>query len=203
MFVCIYDAVLVNNGVARKLHLDMWDWFALLVATFTLCITIMTWWSQDQTRENTTRLSTKDYRTILVSSYYNIVRNTINLYSLSECLKNKYSNYYPSEEYLQKLKLHMFDVGQVYTQNIPQEYYGKFMRITEICHYFNIHIDSTQKHLSSKSIGIDIKERDMETLKAMHWLVATEILKLIDYICPNDKGHINHNIVCNKLVEVV
>ncbi len=202
MFICIYDAILVNSGVARKLHLDMWDWFALLVAAFSLCFTIMTWWSQDQTRENTAKLSTEDYRQVLADSYYNIVRNTINLYSLAVCLKNKYSEYYPSEEYLQKLKLHMFDAGQVYSQNIPQMYYGKFQCIAELCHYFNLHIDATQKHLSSKSIDTEIKMRDMETLKAMHWLVSAEMMKIIDYICPEDAGSTNRNIVSAKFKEI-
>lgn len=201
MFVCIYDYILINSGVAKRLHLDLWDWFALLVAAFSLCFTVLTWWSQDQTRENTTRLSSKDYRDMLVSSYYNIVRNTINLYSLSECLKDKYSCCYPSEEYLQKLKLYLFDANQISSQNIPKHYYGKFQRIAEICHYFNLHIDATQKHLSSGVIGIDIKKRDMESLKSMHWLVASEIMKTINYICPNEEES-NRDLVCGQFIEI-
>ncbi len=200
MVVCIYDHVVTNSNVAKKLHLDIWDWFALLVAAFSLLLTTMTWWSQDQTRENTTRLNTEDYRRILVSCYYNIVRNTINLYSLSKCLEGKYSRYYPSEEYLQKMKLYLFDASLIPSQNTPKDYYGNFQRIEELCRYFNYHIDATQKHLSSGFIDIDIKKRDMETLKKMHWLIASEILKTIDFICPNDMDK-NIKMVRNKFID--
>lgn len=202
MIVCIYDYTIGNGSVAKKLHLNIWDWFTLLVAAFSLCFTILTWWSQDQTRENTTKLSPKDYRNMLISCYYNIVRNTINLYSLAECLKDKYSYYYPSEEYLQKLKLYLFDASQTSSQNIPLYYYGNFQRISELCRYFNIHIDVTQKHLSSREITINIKKRDMEYLKSMHWLIASEIMKTINYICPDDKES-NFNLVCREFINVV
>lgn len=199
--ICIYDCILDDSGVARKLHLDMWDWFALLVAAILLLFTVLTWWSQDQTRENTTRLSTVDYRDMLVSCYYNIVRNTINLYSLSECLKDRYTGYYPSEEYLQKLKLYLFDANQISSQDIPKYYYGHFQRIAELCRYFNFHIDATQKHLSSRVIGGDIKKRDMDALVSMNWLVASEIMKTINFICPNEE-YGNRDLVREQFIKV-
>lgn len=202
LVVFILDYTITKHGLTSGLNLDRWDWLALIVAAFSLCITVLTWWSQDQTRENTTRLDTKDYRDILVGSYYNIVRNTINLYSLSAFMKDKYSAFYPSEEYLQKLKLSLFDVDQIPSQNIHKCYRSQFQRIAELCHYFNLHIDSTQKHLSTDSMPLDIKIRDMKTLKAMHWLLASEIMKVLDFICPNDMD-INKDLVRCKISKVV
>lgn len=202
LVVFILDYTITKHGLTSGLKLDHWDWLALIVATFSLFITVLTWWSQDQTRENTTRLDSKDYRDILVGGYYNIVRNTINLYSLNALMKDKYSAFYPSEEYLQKLKLSLFDVDQIPSQNIPKYYRGQFQRIAELCRYFNLHIDSTQKHLSTYSMPINIKISDMETLKAMHWLLASEIMKVIDFICPDDKSK-NRDLVRCKISKVV
>lgn len=202
LVIFILDYTITKHGLTSGLNLDRWDWLALIVAAFSLCITVLTWWSQDQTRENTTRLDTKDYRDILVSSYYNIVRNTINLYSLSAFMEDKYAAFYPSEEYLQKLKLYLFDVDQIPTQNIPKYYRSQFQRVAELCHYFNLHIDSAQKHLSSKPMSLDIKKRDIESLKAMHWLLAFEILKVLDFICPKDV-EINRDLVRCKISKVV
>lgn len=200
--VFIFDFTITKHGLASGLNLDRWDWLALIVAAFSLFITVLTWWSQDQTRENTMRLDTKDYRDILVGSYYNIVRNTINLYSLSAFMVDKYSRFYPSEEYLQKLKLYLFDVDQIPSQNIPKHYRSQFQRIAELCRYFNLHIDSAQKHLSSQKMPTDIKTRDMETLKAMHWLLASEILKVLDFICPSEID-INKDLIRIKISKVV
>lgn len=202
LVVFILDYTITKHGLTSGLNLDRWDWLALIVAAFSLCITVLTWWSQDQTRENTTRLDTKDYRDILVGSYYNIVRNTINLYSLSAFMEDKYSAFYPSEEYLQKLKLYLFDVDQIPSQNIPKCYRSQFQRIAELCHYFNLHIDSAQKHLSTASMPLDVKRRDMETLQAMHWLLASEIMKVLDFVCPDD-GDINRDLVRSKISKVV
>lgn len=202
LVVFILDYTIIRHGLTSGLNLDRWDWLALIVAAFSLCITVLTWWSQDQTRENTTRLDTKEYRDILIGSYYNIVRNTISIYSLSAIMEDKYSGFYPSEEYLQKLKLSLFDVDQIPSQNIPKYYRSQFQRIAELCRYFNLHIDSTQKHLSSKAMLLEIKMRDMETLKAMHWLLAFEILKVLDFICPDD-GDINRDLVRGKISKVV
>lgn len=187
VFVCICDYILSNRIMARKLHLDMWDWFAIIIATFSLLFNVLTWWSQDQTKENTTRLDTKDYREMLISSYYNIVRNTLNIYSLMEYLKDKYQNYYPSEVCLLKLKLYLFDTSEISLQNIPNCYYGIFQRFSEICYYFNIHVDTTVKHLSSKNISVDVKMQDFEMIKRMNWQVAWELMKAIDFICPEDE----------------
>lgn len=200
--ILILDYTVTKSGLTSVLNLDHWDWLALIVASFSLGMAILTWWSQDQTRENTTRLDTNDYRDILVGGFYNIVRNTINLYSLSVYMEDKYSNYYPSEEYLQKLKIYLFDVDQIPSQNIPKCYRGKFQRIAELSRYFNLHIDSTQKHLNSKLMPLDIKKRDMETLKAMHWLLASELMKIIDFICPKDT-YKNGDMVRRKISEVV
>lgn len=202
LVIFILDFTVTKHGLTSGLNLDRWDWLALIVAAFSLCITVLTWWSQDQTRENTTRLDINDYRDILVGSYYNIVRNTINLYSLSVYMEDKYSDSYPSEEYLQKLKLYLFDVDQIPSQNIPKFYRGQFQRIAELCRYFNMHIDSTQKHLNSKSMPLDIKKRDMDTLRAMHWLLASELMKAIDFICPNDTD-LNGTMVRHKISKVV
>lgn len=196
VFICICDYILYNRGIASKLHLDMWDWFAIVIATISLFFNVLTWWSQDQTKENTTRLDTKDYREMLISSYYNIVRNIINIYSLEEYLKDKYSDYYPSEVCLLKLKLYLFDTSQISLQNISNSYYGIFQRVAEICNYFNIHIDTTVKHFSSGLIAVDVKQRDMEMIKRMNWHVAWELKKSIDFICPQEE-EINRNMIFN------
>lgn len=202
LFVFVWDYTVAKHGLTSGLNLDKWDWFALIVATFTLAITILTWLAQDQTRENTTRLDTNDYRDILVSSYYNIVRNTINLYSLSAYMADKFPKYYPSEEYLQKLKIYLFDADQIPSQNVPKKYRGQFQRIAELSRYFNLHIDSAQKHLMAAALPSDIKTRDLETLKAMHWLLAKEIMKVINYICPDNDDE-NRKLVRDKIAEVV
>ncbi len=200
--ICIYDIVFMKFGLVEQLHLPTWDWIALVVAMCSLMLTYRTWRSQEQTRDNTRRLGEDDYRTMLVDSYYNIVRNTINLYSLSVCLKNKYQDYYPSEEYLQKMKLYLFDPNQISFQNIHKNDYGKFQRLAELCHYFNLHIDATQNHLSSDRISVDIKERDMEALIGMHWLLATEIWDTIDSISSEGREEMNRRKICEKIIGI-
>lgn len=202
VFICICDYILYNRGIASKLHLDMWDWFAIVIATISLFFNVLTWWSQDQTKENTTRLDTKDYREMLISSYYNIVRNIINIYSLEEYLKDKYSDYYPSEVCLLKLKLYLFDTSQISLQNISNSYYGIFQRVAEICNYFNIHIDTTVKHFSSGLISVDVKMHDLEMIKRMNWRVAWELMKAIDFICPEDEK-INKEMIFAKISTAV
>ena len=86
-------------------------------------------------------------------------------------------------------------------ENIPKYYYGHFQRIAELCRYFNFHIDATQKHLSSRVIGGDIKKRDMDALVSMNWLVASEIMKTINFICPNEE-YGNRDLVREQFIKV-
>lgn len=195
IIICIYD-YLPNKQ--SSLLLDRWDWFALIVASFSLFFTALTWRSQEQTRENTKRLTPERYRKLLTDNYYSIVRNTIYIYSLAETLEEKYADFYPSEEYLQKLKLYLFDESEVSSQDLDGIAPGRIQRTQELCHFFNLQIDSSQRHLSSPNIGEDIKKRDMASLKNLHWLVASEIMATIDEICPDTK-EANHQGVFKEL----
>ena len=201
MIALICDCIYNNRSMARFLHMDIWDWFAILISATSLLFAMLTWRSQDKTMKNTTKLDASDYRTMLVSYYYNIVRSTVYLYSLSECLKSRHFTYYPSEEYLQKLKFKPFEASLSKSQNIIEDDYGKYQRTAEIFHYFNLHIDSAQKHLSSAAIGVDVKKRDMETVIDMIWVVAEEILGLINLICKKNEEE-NKKLVCKKMIEV-
>lgn len=200
VIVFVLDLVFFNGTFAKKSRLDLWDWFAIIVASASLYYTVLTWQSQNQTMKNTTRLNTNDFKDMLIDSFYNIIRNTIRLYSLSETLKNKYSLAYPSEEYLLKTKIHIFDTKRISQQNIPKHYYGLFRRLSELCEYFNIHLDAAQKHLASAAIGQDIKERDIKTLIKLHWLLAEEIFKTINFICPNEKNK-NKELILREFIE--
>lgn len=200
VIVFVLDLVFFNGTFAKKGRLDLWDWFAIIIASASLYYTVLTWQSQNQTMKNTTRLNTNDFRDMLIDSFYNIIRNTIRLYSLSETLKNKYSLAYPSEEYLLKTKIHIFDTKRISQQNIPKHYYGLFRRLSELCEYFNIHLDAAQKHLASAAIGQDIKERDIKTLIKLHWLLAEEIFKTINFICPNEKNK-NKELILREFIE--
>ncbi len=212
LFFCIagfiYDSArigsgdIVSNAVSR-LHLDLWDWMALIVALASLFYTIRNWMAQEQTKENTTRLNAEDFRYMLLNCYYNIIRNTINLYSLSVKLQDRYSIEYPSEEYLLKLKLYLLDEQVITFHNISKVYYYRLQRLSELCRFFNLHIDITQRHLSSDSIPEEIKIRDIENLKSMHWLIASQIMSTMDFIFPAGANNAENRSMIRKYITKV
>ena len=57
--ICIYDYLPKKQS---SLLLDHWDWFALIVASFSLFFTALTWRSQEQTKENTKKLTPEMFR---------------------------------------------------------------------------------------------------------------------------------------------
>lgn len=192
-----------NTDIVERLHLNVWDWIAIILSVFSVVLTIMNWWAQDQTRENTARLKSEDFRNILNGGYYAIVRNMINLYSLEVVLQQRNYSVYPSEEYLQKLKLMFLNPYQSMTRNLSHEYAERLSRLYELCLFFNLHIDSTQKHLGTLKIEPDIKNRDMQNLKSMLWFVASELESTIDFIFPAGESNDNVVMVRDYLCEII
>ncbi len=208
IIIALYDVLRHDSNdvigkMAEKLHLNVWDWMALIVALISLFLTFLNWWAQDRTRKNTSRLEAADFRDILKNLYNNIIRNTIYIYSLSEKLQGCLSEVYPSEEYLLKLKLNLPDLQLLTIQDMEKNNYYRLHCLEELCTNFNIHLDVTQKHLSTAKISEEIKTADMASLKSMHWFLAAEILSTIEIICPDANRHDNREIIRRYLIEII
>ena len=207
-FIALALCLIITSGdritvLVNKLHLNLWDWVAISLSVISLLFTALNWWAQRKTMQNTSRMDTDSFCDMLKSSYYNIIKNTVNLYSLDFTLQSKFTKEYPSEEYLQKMKLYLFEMQYSTIQNIPESYYYRLQRIGELCRFFNIHIDVTQSHLSSISISEDVKKRDMANLKAMHWLIAMQILSTMDFINPKGAKEPNRQLIKNYISNIV
>lgn len=172
------------TNVIDRLHLNMWDWAAILIALISLSVSVYNTYAQYQTMRNTSTLTPKMIWTVMLSLYNNIVRNTIMLYALRTRLEDEDYRGYPSEDILEKMTLHFLRLEQIPVKCMEGKSYYHIKGMIELTDFFNIHLAVTQKHLMSSSIPREIKSHDVGNLISLHWMYACNLYRTMLNIYP-------------------
>lgn len=158
-----YTAGQPESETIKSLYLDKWDWVALFIAFVSLIIGVATAISQWQTQKNTMKITPESQRQLLYDYARFFYMNLIVFNALRAKLNGQLDQYYPSEELITNMKV---DFGNfhpaVYFNNMKHyllisELQTKFRR-------FNAKLDITLTHLTNKSLIIQAKERDLDTI---------------------------------------
>lgn len=159
------------SNIADNLHLNVWDWLALIVAFLSLVVSVMTWHSQNETRKNTAIVSSAELQDKLSGYYHSIIRNVINLYSLNIKMDLCDWESYPSEDYMWKMELNEIDENSISIRLVYGDRFHKLQNLNELIRFFNFSIDATVAHLKQNNLNKDTRKRDICNLKSMIWLI--------------------------------
>lgn len=190
------------SNIADNLHLNVWDWLALIVAFLSLVVSVMTWHSQNETRKNTAIVSSEELQDKLSGYYHSLIRNVINLYSLH--IKMDLNNWesYPSEDYMWKMKLTEIDENNISIRLVYGDRFHKIQNFNELIRFFNYSIDATIAHLKQDTLNKGVRKRDIYNLKSMVWLISEHLSNTMNSLFPEDKSH-NQNKIRNILTESI
>lgn len=188
------------KNIADNLHINGWDWIALIVALFSLVVSVMAWRSQDETRKNTAIVSKKELRDKLAGYYHSVIRNVVNLYSLYIAMELNDWDSYPSEEYMWKMKLTEFDEDKISVRLVYGDRFHKIQNLNELIRFFNLHVDASIVHLKNGNLDMDIRIRDVNNLKSMIWLIAKHLSDTMDQLFPYGKDGKNKIKIKDNLI---
>lgn len=190
------------SNIADNLHLNVWDWLALIVAFLSLVVSVMTWHSQNETRKNTAIVSNEELQDKLSGYYHSLIRNVINLYSLH--IKMDLNNWesYPSEDYMWKMKLTEIEENNISIRLVYGDRFHKIQNFNELIRFFNYSIDATIAHLKQDTMNKGVRKRDIYNLKSMIWLISEHLSNTMNSLFPEDKSH-NQNKIRNILTESI
>lgn len=183
------------SNIADNLHLNIWDWLALVVSFLSFVFSVFTWHSQNETRKNTASMTREELRDMLVGYYHPFMRNVVNLYSLRIKLDETDWTYYPSEDYMWKMKLTEIDEKNISLKLVYGNRFYTLQSLNELIRFFNLNIDATVTHLKDSQISHHDKLRDIVNLTSMIWLIAQNFSVSIEKIFTEEPtGFINSKI---------
>lgn len=185
--------------VITSLHLNIWDWVAIIIALASLSVSGYNTYAQYVTMKNTSTLNPKMIWIVMLSLYHNILRNTIMLYALRiKMNENEYKSY-PSEDILDKMNLHFLQLEQIPILCMEGKNYYNIKGMIELTEIFNVHLKSTQKHLMSSLVQSEIKSHDVNNLISLNWMLACNLYSTMISIYPVYAGKKDpHNMHLNK-----
>lgn len=191
------------SNIATNLHLNIWDWLALIVAFMSFIVSSMTWYSQNETMKNTAIIGKEELQDKLAGSYHSLIRNVVNLYSLYIKLDQDEWKSYPSEEYMWKIKLTEFDENSISVRLVYGDRFYKIQNLNELIRFFNMHVDAAILHLKNGAIELDVKKRDLTGLNAMIWLIANHLSLTMVNLFPSDNGSENYAKIRTNIKECI
>lgn len=220
----IYSIRIPDDEFTEKVtqyHLKEWDWLAIIIASLSLVIALMTFHSQKNTENNTTKLSDEGQRLLLIDYLRHFYCNHVILLTLENLFENKYDTHYPSEEHLLKLKVDQ-DAIHLESFNRDASRYGQMHKLLLMLRNYNIDIDVAVRHLTDPKLNKDFKVRDFNALITKTKTLSQNIYDKIEHYWPgspnrrdirraivneaagreNIKTHgIRHDQVCSILTE--
>lgn len=189
------------SNIAANLHLNIWDWLALIVAFMSFVVSFMTWHSQNETMKNTAIIGKEELQDKLAGSYHSLIRNVVNLYSLYIKLDQNEWKSYPSEEYMWKMKLTEFDENSISVRLVYGDRFHKIQNLNELIRFFNMHVDAAVLHLKNGTMGLDVKKRDLIGLNAMIWLIASHLSLTMANLFPRNGSRENYTKIRTNIKE--
>ncbi len=184
----------------EKIFLLKWDWMAIMIAGASLVFGACTWLSQENTQKNTAltqehtqntqrntmRITPEIQYEIFMDFFRHTYRNIMVVYALSERMRGKYKEYYPSEEHIAKLRT---NEDSIY----PEAFVGDKNKCS-IVHNLkynirnrNIELDIMLSHFKDEKVHYKVKERDMELLKTQIEYSAKRIVAVACKACEKTK----------------
>lgn len=169
------------SNIANNLHLIDWDWVAIIIALLSFIVAAMTLHSQNETKKNTSIMSSRELHDNLLRYFDYLIRNIVKLCSLQIKLDNANWNSYPSEEYLWKMKLIELDENNTSIKLLYGDEYHKLQSFNELIRSFNYSIDATIIHLKDITLDKDLRIRDIVNLEAMIWYTSKHLSDIMNY----------------------
>lgn len=166
------------------LHIESWDWVAVLVAVMSLFFAGITFASQHETEKNTMKITPESQRQILKDLIRHYYRNYIIILALERKISGRLRDYYPSEEHLLKLAVNLDDLHPAAFYN-QVENYQRIHNLMMMMRNFNTELGTVTKHLCSPDVPEEAKLRDFATLKFKMGMLAQRTYEAILTMWPD------------------
>lgn len=190
-----YDNV---SATLSSYGLNQWDWLAMIIAFISLIYAASTFYSQRQTEKNTMKITPESQRKLLIEYARHFYCNLIVICAIEAKLNKIFSEYYPAEEHLLKLKVDLNSLHPgIYFNHIKNFSYLNQLQVK--MRNFNEEIDVIIRHLTQKHLADYVKERDFNTLKFKMGYLTKQVRETLDLLWPGNKQ--DHSADMRKYVE--
>lgn len=139
--------------------------------------------SQRQTEANTYRLLPEVQKKLLEEMCRHLYRNMVVSYTIGVKIKKENYRAYPSEEHLAKMKVNLEDIhDEIFYKE--EDHFFDISKLYVLLRNYNAELDIICKHLSSPTIDVDTKKRDVKTLLFKCHFLIDEIVKFAESVWP-------------------
>lgn len=164
----------------QALYLNQWDWFAVIIALISLSMGVVTAVSQKRTERNTMKITPESQQELLFDYVRHFYINLIVTKAIRAKLNGRFSEFYPSEEHFLKLKVDLASLHPAVFYN-KLSYYRRIHELMLMFRNYNEEINVMVKHITTKDLFEDAKNRDFDTLEfKMDFLLGKVLQTIID-----------------------
>lgn len=197
-------------STVQSFGLDTWDWVAIIIAFLSFVTAVIsvvyafkTLRSQRETEKNTMKITEEGQFELLIDYIRHFYANLIVVLAVYKKLDERYATHYPSEEHFRKL---IVDLELLHPEAFvhSQHRYNAIHNLYILIRNFNTECGVAEKHICSKDVCADAKERDFNTLIFKQDYFVGRFIECIKQLCGSkDKEKQNRYIAkaCRVVIE--